>query len=85
MILPLLPKCKIGNVELTNMQLKPEALNELKLPVKVKAGFLGSVKLKVCRVLVSRVQCILYLKNIIPFCYDCLIIKSVPSFITNIF
>lgn len=37
-----------GNVELTNMQLKPEALNALKLPVKVKAGFLGSVKLKVC-------------------------------------
>ncbi|WZZ79291.1 hypothetical protein YC2023_099863 [Brassica napus] len=28
------------------MQLKPEALNALKLPVKVKAGFLGSVKLK---------------------------------------
>lgn len=37
-----------GNVELTNMQLKPEALNALKLPIKVKAGFLGSVKLKVC-------------------------------------
>lgn len=37
-----------GDVELTNMQLKPEALNALKLPVKVKAGFLGSVKLKVC-------------------------------------
>ncbi|EFJ34969.1 hypothetical protein SELMODRAFT_82033 [Selaginella moellendorffii] len=36
-----------GNVELTNMQLKPEALLELKLPIKVKAGFLGSVKLKV--------------------------------------
>ncbi|WOL09557.1 hypothetical protein Cni_G18310 [Canna indica] len=36
-----------GNVELTNMQLRPEALNALKLPVKVKAGFLGSVKLKV--------------------------------------
>ncbi|KAL8529518.1 hypothetical protein ACS0TY_006808 [Phlomoides rotata] len=36
-----------GNVELSNMQLKPEALNALKLPVKVKAGFLGSVKLKV--------------------------------------
>ncbi|KAJ8763967.1 hypothetical protein K2173_003749 [Erythroxylum novogranatense] len=35
-----------GDVELTNMQLKPEALNALKLPVKVKAGFLGSVKLK---------------------------------------
>lgn len=36
-----------GDVELTNMQLKPEALNALKLPVKVKAGFLGSVKLTV--------------------------------------
>ncbi|CAM6084054.1 unnamed protein product [Calypogeia fissa] len=36
-----------GNVELTNMQLKPEALNALKLPIKVKAGFLGSVKLKI--------------------------------------
>lgn len=41
------PKCESGDVELTNMQLKPEALNALKLPVKVKAGFLGSVKLKV--------------------------------------
>lgn len=40
-------KCESGDVELTNMQLKPEALNALKLPVKVKAGFLGSVKLKV--------------------------------------
>ncbi|XP_047340944.1 uncharacterized protein LOC124944671 [Impatiens glandulifera] len=36
-----------GDVELNNMQLKPEALNALKLPVKVKAGFLGSLKLKV--------------------------------------
>ncbi|WJX42598.1 mannosyl-oligosaccharide 1,2-alpha-mannosidase [Trifolium repens] len=36
-----------GDVELKNMQLKPEALNALKLPMKVKAGFLGSVKLKV--------------------------------------
>ncbi|KAH9610754.1 hypothetical protein KSS87_017342 [Heliosperma pusillum] len=35
-----------GDVELTNMQLKPEALNALKLPIKVKAGFLGSVKIK---------------------------------------
>jgi len=34
------------------MQLKPEALNALKLPVRVKAGFLGSVKLKVCFVCV---------------------------------
>lgn len=32
------------------MQLKPEALNALKLPVKVKAGFLGSVKIKVCEI-----------------------------------
>lgn len=31
------------------MQLRPEALNALKLPIKVKAGFLGSVKLKVRR------------------------------------
>lgn len=31
------------------MQLRPEALNALKLPVKVKAGFLGSVKLKVSK------------------------------------
>ncbi|CAA7406722.1 unnamed protein product [Spirodela intermedia] len=36
-----------GDVELTNMQLKPEALNALKLPVKVKAGFLGSVRIEV--------------------------------------
>lgn len=36
-----------GDVELTNMQLRPEALNALKLPVKVKSGFLGSIKLKV--------------------------------------
>lgn len=35
------------------MELKPEALNALKLPVKVKAGFLGSVKLKVCVVVVG--------------------------------
>lgn len=47
---PLILACSIlsaGDVELTNMQLKPEALNALKLPIKVKAGFLGSVKLKV--------------------------------------
>jgi hypothetical protein len=42
-----------GDVELKNMQLKPEALNALKLPVKVKAGFLGSVKLKVGGALTS--------------------------------
>lgn len=37
----------LGDVELKNMQLRPEALNALKLPVRVKAGFLGSVKIKV--------------------------------------
>jgi len=42
-----LPTYETGDVELKNMQLKPEALNALKLPVKVKAGFLGSVKLQV--------------------------------------
>lgn len=46
----------IGDVELTNMQLKPEALNSLKLPVRVKAGFLGSVKLKVCSNFFALVQ-----------------------------
>lgn len=46
-------KYSTGDVELTNMELKPEALNALKLPVKVKAGFLGSVKLKVCVVVVG--------------------------------
>ncbi|KAJ4950191.1 hypothetical protein NE237_027023 [Protea cynaroides] len=38
-----------GDVELKNMQLKPEAFNALKLPLKVKASFLGSVKLKLRR------------------------------------
>eukprot|EP00191_Tetraselmis_sp_GSL018_P013894 CAMPEP_0177583080 /NCGR_PEP_ID=MMETSP0419_2-20121207/3118_1 /TAXON_ID=582737 /ORGANISM="Tetraselmis sp., Strain GSL018" /LENGTH=318 /DNA_ID=CAMNT_0019072421 /DNA_START=140 /DNA_END=1093 /DNA_ORIENTATION=+ len=36
-----------GNVQLSNLQLKPEALNSLNLPVTVKAGLLGSLKLKV--------------------------------------
>jgi hypothetical protein len=36
-----------GNVELHNLQLKPEALNELNLPITVKSGLLGSLKLKV--------------------------------------
>jgi len=46
-----------GDVELTNMQLKPEALNSLKLPVRVKAGFLGSVKLKVCINFFAQYKC----------------------------
>ena len=36
-----------GNVELRNLQLKPEALNSLSLPITVKSGLLGSLKLKV--------------------------------------
>ena len=36
-----------GDLELRNLQLKPEALHKLKLPITVKAGLLGSLKLKV--------------------------------------
>ena len=36
-----------GNVELTNLQLKPDALDDLDLPVVVKGGLLGSLSLKV--------------------------------------
>lgn len=36
-----------GDVVLRNLQLKPEALNSLDLPITVKAGLLGSLKLKV--------------------------------------
>ncbi|KAK3249746.1 hypothetical protein CYMTET_40840 [Cymbomonas tetramitiformis] len=36
-----------GDVVLTNLQLKPDALNALKLPVVVRAGLLGSLRLKV--------------------------------------
>ncbi|KAL8266737.1 hypothetical protein R6Q59_004081 [Mikania micrantha] len=53
-----------GNVELTNMQLKPEALNALKLPVKVKAGFLGSVKLKVPWSRIGQEPVLVYLDRI---------------------
>eukprot|EP00850_Spirogloea_muscicola_P018627 SM000173S02996 [mRNA] locus=s173:28246:52241:- [translate_table: standard] len=35
------------DVVLNNLQLKAEALNSLQLPITVKAGFLGSVRLKV--------------------------------------
>lgn len=55
-----------GNVELTNMQLKPEALNSLKLPIKVKAGFLGSVKLKV--VIVHRLFTIVHSATVVNIC-----------------
>ncbi|GKD04830.1 pleckstrin domain superfamily protein, partial [Tanacetum coccineum] len=52
------------NVELTNMQLKPEALNALKLPIKVKAGFLGSVKLKVPWSRIGQEPVLVYLDRI---------------------
>ncbi|XP_024994007.1 uncharacterized protein LOC112527539 isoform X2 [Cynara cardunculus var. scolymus] len=53
-----------GDVELTNMQLKPEALNALKLPIKVKAGFLGSVKLKVPWSRIGQEPVLVYLDRI---------------------
>lgn len=36
-----------GDVELSNLRLKPEALDELNLPVTVKSGLLGQLRLKV--------------------------------------
>lgn len=36
-----------GDVELRNLRLKPEALEELNLPITVKAGLLGRLTLKV--------------------------------------
>lgn len=36
-----------GDVVLKDLQLKAEALNALKLPITVKAGFLGSIRLRV--------------------------------------
>lgn len=51
------------------MQLKPEALNALKLPVKVKAGFLGSVKLKVRANIVFLIIVLNYfLLNVVQLC-----------------
>ena len=41
-----------GDVELKNLQLKPDALAELDLPICVKAGLLGSLTLK------ARVRCV---------------------------
>jgi vacuolar protein sorting-associated protein 13A/C len=46
------------------MQLKPEALNALKLPVRVKAGFLGSVKLKVPWTRLGQEPVVVYLDRI---------------------
>lgn len=36
-----------GDVELRNLRLKPEALEDLNLPVTVKSGLLGRLTLKV--------------------------------------
>lgn len=36
-----------GDVELRNLQLKPEALADLNLPITVKSGLLGKLTLKV--------------------------------------
>lgn len=36
-----------GDVELRNLSLKPEALEDLDLPITVKAGLLGRLTLKV--------------------------------------
>lgn len=36
-----------GDVELRNLQLKPEALQDLNLPITVKSGLLGRLTLKV--------------------------------------
>ncbi len=37
-----------GDVQLSNLQLRPDALKELNLPVTVKAGLLGKLTLKAC-------------------------------------
>lgn len=37
----------LGDVVLKDLRLKAEALNSLKLPVTVKAGFVGAITLKV--------------------------------------
>ena len=36
-----------GDVQLNNLQLKPEALQDLDLPITVKGGLLGKLTLKV--------------------------------------
>ncbi|KAH7834198.1 hypothetical protein Vadar_013693 [Vaccinium darrowii] len=56
------------DIELTNMQLKPEALNALKLPVKVKAGVLGSGKVKLSLTPISLVS-LLFLKRLFGMKY----------------
>lgn len=45
-----------GNVVLTNLRFRPEALEDLDFPVSVKAGLLGSLKLKAKRTTNSNSQ-----------------------------
>ena len=42
-----------GDVELRNLSLKPEALKAFKLPVTVKAGYLGKLTLRVQYFIIS--------------------------------
>ena len=42
-----------GDVVLKDLKLKAEALNSLNLPVTVKAGFVGTITLKVAIVIIS--------------------------------
>lgn len=42
-----------GDVVLKDLKLKAEALNSLKLPVTVKAGFVGTITLKVAFVVIA--------------------------------
>lgn len=43
----IVPFHSTGDVVLKDLSLKAEALNSLKLPVTVKAGFIGTITLKV--------------------------------------
>lgn len=48
-----------GDVVLKDLKLKAEALNNLKLPVTVKAGFVGTITLKV--VLLVVISCKIFI------------------------
>lgn len=54
-----------GDVVLKDLKLKAEALNNLKLPVTVKAGFVGTITLKV--VLLVVISCKIFI-----FFFPCL-------------
>lgn len=46
-VIPTKDLISAGDVVLKDLKLKAEALNALKLPVTVKAGFVGTITLKV--------------------------------------